>query len=133
MNKNHAAPKALIVDDDSVAATICAAVLEDLGFQVEIRTSPFGTGAYIQQKQPDIVLLDVQMPGLSGDQIAQMIRITPGNRLVHVILYSARPMDELVALGQKTGAIGVIRKSGDPMAFARDFTRITQTLRYLAK
>ena len=63
-------PKVMIVDDENTVLEITGAVLEDHGYRVIKRESALGTSLAILREKPDVVLLDVNMPGLSGDRIA---------------------------------------------------------------
>ena len=66
--------KILIVDDDPVVLEIARIVLEGLGHRVCKRKEPLGTTAEIVREQPDVVLVDVYMPVVSGDQLIRTIK-----------------------------------------------------------
>lgn len=58
--------RVLIVDDDVVLASVLAKMLERRGCWVDTHASGFGLSLAVRSARPDIVILDVQMPGLSG-------------------------------------------------------------------
>jgi CheY-like chemotaxis protein len=62
--------KVLIVDDDALALEVAAAALESHGYTVIKREEALGTMVLIRRERPDIVLLDLHMPGLSGDALS---------------------------------------------------------------
>ena len=101
----------MIVDDDPMILQVTAAVLERRGHRVLKRSSSIGTSVAISREQPDVVLLDVNMPGLSGDRLAKLVQ--PGGAGPVVILYSGIFEDELLELARTCGAAGVIAKNGD--------------------
>ena len=59
--------KILVVDDDPLVRDAVAQLLERAGFRVETHDSGFGLVMAIRTHRPDLVLLDVSMPGLRGD------------------------------------------------------------------
>ena len=65
---------ALVVDDDPISLEVAKRRLEDLEFDVTVREHSLGTSRWILENQPDLVLLDVVMPGLNGDQLVARLR-----------------------------------------------------------
>lgn len=116
--------RVLVVDDDRTSLLVTQAVLEDAGYSVTIRDQALGTSALIMKEQPDIVLLDVEMPGLNGDRIVQLMQKQRHGFATKFILYTGARVDELERLVSSTGANGGIVKTGDQGAFLRDFERI---------
>jgi DNA-binding NtrC family response regulator len=103
--------KILVVDDDIVVLEVTRERLERAGFAVVTRTNALGTSAYIRKEKPDYVLLDVQMPSLSGDALAKLL--AEGDFRPRVILHSSQGREALALLARKCGAIGVIEKTDD--------------------
>ncbi|MBN2369980.1 MAG: response regulator [Vicinamibacteria bacterium] len=116
--------RVLVVDDDPVSLTVIKAVLEDLGYDVSTRQRALGTSAVIADERPDVVLVDVSMPGLTGDGVVLLGKTNPAFDDVIFILYSGSRGADLEALVNKTGAAGGIVKTGNLAAFAREFQRI---------
>jgi CheY-like chemotaxis protein len=116
--------RVLVVDDDPVSLTVVKALLEDLGYDVSARQRALGTSAVIADERPDVVLVDVSMPGLTGDGVVLLGKTNPAFDDVVFILYSGSRGSDLEELVQKTGAAGGIVKTGDLSAFAREFQRI---------
>lgn len=114
----------LVVDDDRTSLLVTQAVLEDAGYAVTIRDQALGTSAIIMKERPDIVLLDVEMPGLNGDRIIQLMQRQRHGLAIKFILYTGARVDELERLVSSTGANGGIVKTGDHGTFLRDFERI---------
>jgi two-component system cell cycle response regulator len=79
----------LVVDDNAQNLELLQAYLEDLGCPV--RTARDGIEALeaIEAEQPDIVLLDVMMPRMSGFQACQKIKANPRTRDIPVIMVTA--------------------------------------------
>ena len=103
--------KVMIVDDDSTTLSVLKAMLERRGHEVIERSTAIGTTLAILRERPDVVVLDVRMPGLSGDKLASLIGNESQTHPV-VILHSSMPMNELRALARSSGADGFVQKSG---------------------
>ena len=100
-----------VVDDNEMAREVARAVLEDGGFQVECFGSGFQLNAAIREQRPDLILLDVLMPALGGEQVAQILKRYEFSKDIPVLLYSELPAEELVSLSELIGAEGFVRKS----------------------
>ncbi|MFT3925194.1 MAG: response regulator [Myxococcales bacterium] len=111
--------RVLVVDDDPVVRQVVATILSTRGYDVVVRGEALGTLAVIAREQPDIVVLDVNMPGLSGDALARLVSNRAG-KAPQVILHSSQPHGELARLAQEAGALGAIEK-GDPRDFLEAF------------
>jgi CheY-like chemotaxis protein len=111
----------LVVDDDPVSLNVAKAVIEDLGYEVQTRDRALGTSLAIQRDRPDVVLIDITMPGVSGDAIVRLSRANPSVKNTIFILYSGDRANDLAQLVQETGAHGAIAKTGDVHALAQQF------------
>ncbi len=79
----------LVVDDNEQNLELLQAYLEDLG--VPIRTALNGAEAlaHLDRQAPDIVLLDIMMPVMSGFQVCSKIKASPATRDIPVIMVTA--------------------------------------------
>ena len=104
--------RVLIVDDDALHLSLVRRLLGSHGIEVETCDSPLGVSNLVRHNKPDVVLLDVNMAHLSGDQILSVARrhAPPETRFV---LYSAADESKLRELAQQAGADGWISKSTD--------------------
>lgn len=110
--------KVMVVDDDVTILIGVAAFLDAHGYQVIQRSEAIGTTAAITRERPDIIIMDVEMPGLSGDAISALLN-KRGDDLC-LIFYSSRPQAEIDQLALQTGAHAAIRK-GDLRDFMQAF------------
>lgn len=103
-----AAKKILVVDDDPTVLAIAKLILGRAGYEVETRDSALGTTKCLMQGKHDLVLLDVNMPGLDGAELTSLVR----RQLPHVtvVLHSAMDAHELTELALKHGAHASIPK-----------------------
>jgi signal transduction histidine kinase/DNA-binding response OmpR family regulator len=84
------APRVLVVDDDSSIRQICREVLELGGYQVHDAGSANAALAEARRFRPDMVLMDVLMPGIDGYRCAEMIRADPAIGMAPIMFLSAR-------------------------------------------
>ncbi|HEU4726892.1 MAG TPA: response regulator [Kofleriaceae bacterium] len=84
------APRVLIVDDDASIRQICREVLEIGGYQVRDAGSANAALAEARRFRPDMILLDVLMPGIDGYRCAEMIRSDPAIGMAPIMFLSAR-------------------------------------------
>jgi CheY-like chemotaxis protein len=123
--------RVLIVDDDPVILHLAEAVLQGLGHEVTCRDKALGTTSVIYDEQPDVALIDIEMPGLPGDEIvriARTARFAERCQNTAFIYYSGREPDELERLVAETGVAGAISKLGGPKRLAEQFTEIVSKL-----
>lgn len=69
-----AAPRVLVAEDNAVNRRLVEVMLRKLGYQVELAVDGLQTVARIEETPPDILLLDLQMPGMNGLDVARRIR-----------------------------------------------------------
>ncbi|HTQ47754.1 MAG TPA: response regulator [Polyangiaceae bacterium] len=106
--------KVLVVDDDPDIRRIAALSLERIGkFQVTVAASGEEALEAVRKDMPDLVLLDVSMPGTDGPTTLQLLRAIPGAERLPVIFFTATSNDAEVQRLVSLGAIGVLAKPFD--------------------
>ena len=103
----------LIIDDDPAHLNAARGILEAEGYEVFTQSQPFGSTNTVTHLQPDLVLLDVNMPGLSGDRLAEVFRANARTRNVMLVLHSSYDEDHLRTTARRLGLDGYICK-GSP-------------------
>jgi len=109
----------LVVDDSDVVLELVKKTLERAGYAVITRNKPSGSVAAILRDKPDVVLLDVNMPTLSGDTIAKILGRVTQNPETLVLLHSSLSIDNLRQKAIETGAHGYIQKTDSPTELVR--------------
>ncbi|WP_426757314.1 response regulator [Myxococcus sp. Y35] len=102
--------RVLIVDDEQDQLSLVERTLSAFGFDVRTHRSSLGVSNLVRTTQPDLVLLDVNIPALSGDRVLTLAR-GQAPRGTKFILYSASDESQLRALARASGADGYISKS----------------------
>ncbi|MCY1033768.1 response regulator [Corallococcus sp. BB11-1] len=105
-------PRILIVDDSEMTARIIEADLVSKGFEVHIADSADKATKIILKKQtrPDLVLLDVRMPNVNGEQFCRFIKSNSLFKGIKVLLCSGENVEELQRICREAGADGYIPK-----------------------
>lgn len=105
--------KIMLIDDSELLLDVIGSTLRDAGYEVITRSLAIGAGAHIIRERPDLVLLDVSMPLMSGAEVAETIRKSSLARRTCIVLHSDRPSRELEELVERCGADGYLRKGSD--------------------
>jgi DNA-binding response OmpR family regulator len=107
---NIDANKILVVDDERSLVQLCQIILEAAGYVV--RTAITGSEALdlITEDMPDIVLLDVMMPGMSGIEVCRHIRKQYANHRPCIFMYTADDSRETYDISKTAGANALITK-----------------------
>jgi adenylate cyclase len=109
----------LVVDDVPVNVKLLADILTNSGYTVSTAASGKEALDSIKDERPDLVLLDVMMPGMSGYEVCQAIRADPGIGFLPVVMVTALDASERVT-GLEAGADDFLTKPIDrPELLAR--------------
>jgi CheY-like chemotaxis protein len=95
--------KILIVDDEAAIREYEATLLGEIGHEVIVAADGAEALRLAREKQPDLVLLDIMMPELSGIEVCRQLRADPRTRDIRVIVVSAvdakRALEESIIAG----------------------------------
>ena len=115
----------LLVDDEDDIRAVGQIALEDVGGW---RTLLAGSGAEAVElavrERPDVVLLDVMMPGTDGPTTLALLRARPETAATPVIFLTAKVQKAEVARLLELGAKGVLAKPFDPMTLPDEVRRV---------
>jgi len=106
-----------IIDDDAEAVIGMKALLECEGYEVATSASPLTAAFELRRFDPDVILLDLNMPGLGGERLLSLDRKRAFPSGSQIVLYSGRERDELAAIAEQTGVDGFHSKGDDLDAF----------------
>lgn len=96
--------KILICDDDEGILDVLELILEETGHTIVPEINSLNVLALLDQQKPDLVILDLWMPVLSGDQLLKMIRTIPAYSHLPVIIISASRDGEQIATDHSASA-----------------------------
>lgn len=109
----------LIIDDSDAVLDAARSILERAGYRVITRNRPSGSITAILNEKPDVVLLDLDMPTLSGEAILKVLGKTKHCPETIVLLHSALPFEILKQKALGAGAHGFIQKTDNAAEFLR--------------
>ncbi len=107
------APRILIVDDERRNAELLKLMLTPEGYVLLTATSGEDALALLADQQPDLILLDVMMPGMDGYQVATKIKQHPSTHNIPVIMLTALDDRNARMLGLNAGAEDFLTKPVD--------------------
>ena len=102
--------RVLVVDDESDVTELLQYRLEQEGYRVATLNDPLGFVVKVREFEPDLMLLDVMMPELSGIQLCRIVRADPSMKNIPVIFLSARGEVEDRIKGLEAGAEDYVSK-----------------------
>ena len=121
-----AAPKILVVDDTPHNVKLLKDLLEVKGYAVTTAVNGEEGLAKVAAENPDLVLLDVMMPGLSGYDVCRRVREDPRTALLPVVLVTSLDPQQERVKGIEAGADDFLNK---PINQAELFARVKSLLR----
>lgn len=106
--------KILLIDDDAETVRLISLVLKRQGY--EVLTAFEGPTAihYAQTEQPDLLLLDVMMPGMDGYQVTRILRENPETTNIPILMFSAKNQVEDRVAGYESGVDDYLTKPIHP-------------------
>ena len=102
--------RVLVVDDESDVTELLQYRLEQEGYRVATLNDPLGFVVKVREFEPDLMLLDIMMPELSGIQLCRIVRADPSMKNIPVIFLSARGEVEDRIKGLEAGAEDYVSK-----------------------
>lgn len=104
-------PYVLLVEDDEFLAELYATKLTLEGFEIALATDGEKAVRLLEQKKPDLVLLDIVLPKLDGFEVLKRIKENPSTQGVPVILLTNLSQKDEVAKGLALGAVDYLIKA----------------------
>jgi len=104
------AKEILIVDDEPNVVVPIQFLMEQQGYKVMIAGRGENALDLIYQYKPDLVLLDIMLPGIDGYEVCEIVRLNPKYRKVKIIFLTAKGREVEIAKGLALGADAYITK-----------------------
>ena len=116
--------KILIIDDSEIVLRVAGAALTEAGYDVATLNMAIGSGAAILRERPDLVLLDLTMPALSGEDVVRHVRNHSSLKSTRIALFSDQPVNRIREIATRSGADGWIVKTGDAARLVAEVERL---------
>ena len=123
-------PTILIVDDEAIVREVVAQYLTQDGFAVETAADGTEALARFSAARPDLVLLDLMLPGIDGLEVCRRIRADEALARTPIIMLTAKGEESDVVLGLGVGADDYVTK---PFSLEEVIARLRVILRRAGK
>lgn len=120
----------LIVDDDPTARETLFAMLEGESYDLQFAKDGFEALRMLDQLQPDLILLDVMMPGLDGFEVCRRIRASSALAEIPIIILTALDDRDSLLRGIESGADDFLSKPADRRELTARVRTILRLNRY---
>jgi CheY-like chemotaxis protein len=107
----------LVVDDNDAGLLLTCAVLQLDGFQVDSASSSKEVLERLHARRPDLILMDVQMPGQDGLSLTRQLKADPATVTIPIVALTAHAMSGDRELALAAGCSGYISKPIDTRTF----------------
>jgi CheY-like chemotaxis protein len=113
MNPNK--KRVFVVDDDTTCTRLLKLNLEQTNrYVVQVENTPAAALAAAENFQPDLILMDVMMPGMDGGELAQRFQVSPTLSRVPIVFLTAAVMrSEVSSRGGQIGGLPFLAKPVD--------------------
>ena len=115
---------ALVVDDARIAAATIAKTLNLLGYETKVAYGPRPAIESLTLRLPDVILLDINMPGIDGVEVCRYLRRDPRTAKIPIIAISVEAQEEIVAQAREAGVNAFLPKPIDMDALEKTLKRI---------
>jgi DNA-binding response OmpR family regulator len=116
----------LVVDDDPVILRLIEVNLDLEGFEVDTADRGEDAIARARDTSPDLIILDLMMPEMSGWEIAERLQEDDKTKGIPLVFLSARTQDEDRRRGEELGVAGYVTKPFDPAELVSTIRRLTK-------
>lgn len=117
----------LVVEDNEANRMLIQVVLEGLGYVVRLASSATEALASIGLQRPDLILMDIQLPGQDGLELTRRLKADPQVASIPVIALTAHAMASDRQLCLDAGCIGYIAKPIDTRSLGAQIHEFLQT------
>jgi len=103
--------KILCVDDDESTLNILSKFLVTKGFEVLTSSNPF-VAPLLEKEKPDLLILDINMPLLTGDRIADVLSRQGYTDGLPIIFFSSEPVEKIERIARRIPGASYVTKTG---------------------
>jgi two-component system alkaline phosphatase synthesis response regulator PhoP len=114
MDTKLPAKSILVIDDEPSIGRVVQFKLQQEGFKVRVATDGLEGLAYMKEEKPDLILLDLMMPGMDGFEVCRRLRAAPETVATPVIILTARGQEMDRIRGIELGVLDFFTKPFSP-------------------
>ncbi len=112
-------PRVLVVDDNHMNLELVSFMLQAEAFEVSVAKDAVAAQTHIQRNKPDLILMDIQMPGMDGLALTQLLKADPATADIVVVAFTAYAMKGDEARMRTAGCDGYIPKPIEVSTFVK--------------
>jgi len=127
-----AVARIMIIDDDSDVISFMLAVLHEQ-FEIFGVRDPISAIYKIIRYQPDLIMLDIAMPRLSGYQLSQLLRLNRNLRAIKILFVSSKDSPQEIAYAKKLGGVDYLVKPFDGEQLLRKVNAIVDAPDFIVR
>ncbi len=106
-------PLVLIVDDSPTEQHVISAALEKYGFETVVASDGAAAIAIAELRHPDLILMDIVMPGMNGFQATRQLSKNPATATIPVVMITTKDQETDKVWGLRQGAVEYLMKPID--------------------
>jgi len=114
----------LVVEDNPANQMLIQFTLESGGYEVEVASSAREGLSSIERRRPDLILMDIQLPGQDGLSLTRQLKADPALKAIPVVALTARAMAGDRELSLAAGCSGYISKPIDTRTIVGEVSRL---------
>lgn len=118
------AKKILIIDDSAVTCAMLSERVKSGGYEVFTANDGENGLEVMRQELPDLVLLDVRMPGMDGFEVCRLAKADPLTKDVKIVFVTTAGLQRDIDKGMELGASGYITKPYDGMTLLAEIKKL---------
>ncbi len=107
------AKKILVIEDSVITGDLLKQRLEERGYETIVSYDGADGLAKIKDEKPDLVILDVRMPGMDGFEVCRLAKADPQTKDIPIIFVTTASQQKDLARGKEVGGDGYITKPYD--------------------
>lgn len=120
------AKKIIVVDDEEDILLLMRRILENRNYEVALSKNGQELFTRLKTERPDLIILDVMMPGISGFEVCRQLKSLPETKQIPVLLLTVLMDKNDVRRGMASGADAYLNKPFDPDLLIREIDGILQ-------
>ena len=113
------APRVMVVDDNLLNNELVSFLLNASGFTLAMAESAYDAQTQLPSFRPELILMDIQMPGMNGLQLTQLLKADPATQHIVIVAFTAHAMKDDEARLLSAGCDGYISKPIDVTTFVQ--------------
>ena len=119
----------LVVDDEPAILKIVSKRLELSGFEVSVSMDGNDALVKVQSVRPDLIILDVMLPGMNGFDICKQLKQDPATKEIPIVLFTAKESEQDYWTGMSVGADAYLTKPHGGKELELLVSRLVQALK----